>query len=137
MAWRQRQAMGMGTPSAWERHSIKWEHPVHGNAITSRGNAMALNGNAGLGWGGDWEAEGRHIRGGVGEREPPTYLGGGLGSHWTPLDPTSIKEKPMCASSALLHLLLELFFPMLFILNLRMPKMTQKLGKNTLRQKAV
>ena len=34
-----------GTPSDWERHSIKWERPVNGNAIT-------LNGNAGMGWGG-------------------------------------------------------------------------------------
>ena len=34
----------MGTPSNWERHSIKWERPVTGNAIP-------LNGNAGVGWG--------------------------------------------------------------------------------------
>ena len=34
----------MGTPINWERHSIKWERPVTGNAIP-------LNGNAGVGLG--------------------------------------------------------------------------------------
>ena len=36
-------AHSMGTPSKWERHSIKWERPVTGNAITLNGNAMTLD----------------------------------------------------------------------------------------------
>ena len=51
MAWRRRQAMG--TPSNWERHSIKWERPVTGNAITLNGNAITLDfrkRRGGLGW---------------------------------------------------------------------------------------
>ena len=38
MARRRRQAMG--TPSNWERHSIKGERPVTGNAIPLNGNAQ-------------------------------------------------------------------------------------------------
>ena len=33
----------------WERHNIKWERPVNGNAITLNGNARV--GCAGVGWG--------------------------------------------------------------------------------------